>query len=342
MKLPFSTTDTEFQKQFKEALGFTDADIPLRKIKPDLRNAGQELIDLIGLPTYNSLIANSELNIEGGQGATTPYQDVYMTELFRYSISTIAYTAFAPSNDLGHTPNGRRMRSSDDEKTPFEWMMARDDDNLQRRSYKAVDSLINYLDANSDTWKASAAFKSSHKLFVRTLKDFEPRYQLSSSLLLLKLTPGIDMCEKRDIYSRIGKTLFESLKAKVLYFATTPSGTAQTAITENEAKMIELIKDACCYFTLSWGIKRLQVNLFPEGILQPVRGDRATVKGRAVPQFLEVDQVSNLFKEDADKALAEIEAHYKVMFPPTVEEATIATETNEPFGFTEDDNFVTT
>lgn len=342
MELPFSTTDTEFQKQFKEALGFTDADIPLRKIKPDLRNAAQELIDLIGQPTYDSLIANSKLDIEGESGATAPYQDEYLTELFRYSISTIAYAMFAPSNDLGHTPNGRRMRTSDDEKTPFEWMMARDDDNLQRRSYKAVDSLINYLDANSATWKGSDAFTASHKLFVRNLKDFEPRYQLSSSLLLLKLSPGIDMCEKRDITSRITKELFDSLKAKVLYFAKEPEGTDQDAITENEAIMIELIKDACCYFSLSWGIKRLQVNLFPEGILQPVRGDRATIKGRSVPQFLEVDQVSNLFKEDADKALAEIEAHYKVMFPPVIDTSNTNKQTQEPYGFADDDLFVNT
>lgn len=342
MELPFSTVDTEFQKEFKDALGFTDADIPLRKIKPDLRNAAEELINLIGKPTYDSLIANSKLNIAGESGATAPYQDVYLTELFRYSLSTIAYALFAPSNDLGHTPNGRRMRSSEDEKTPFEWMMARDDDNLQRRSYKATDSLINYLDENSDQWKDSEAFTASHKLFVRSLKDFEPRYQLSSSLLLLKLSPGLDMCEKRDITSRITKELFDALKAKVLYFAKEPNGTGQEAITANEAIMIELIKDACCYYSLAWGIKRLQVNLFPEGILQPIRSDRATLKARSVPQFLEVDQVSNLFQEDCNNALAEIESHYKVMFPPTVEETTTTTKTEDPYGFNEADNFVNT
>jgi len=342
MKLPFSKVDSEFQKEFKEALGFTDADIPLRKIKPDLRNAAQDLTDLIGAPTYHSLIDNTLLNIEGATGATTPYQDVDLTELFRYALSTMAYVMFAPANDLGHTPNGRRMRSSDDEKTPFEWMMARDDDNLQRRSFKAVDSLLSYLDENSDEWKASEAFTKSYKLFVRTLKDYEPRYQLSSTLLLLKLSPGLEMCENRDVVSRIGKKLFDSLKTKVLYFAKEPTGTAQEAITANEAKMIELIKDACCYSALAWGIKRLQVNLFPEGILQPVRGDRATIKGRSVPQFLEVDQVSNLFQEDCNRALTDIEAHYKVMFPPTPEEIASKKQYEDPFGFSEDDNFVTT
>lgn len=342
MELPFSKIDSEFQKEYKESLGFTDADIPLRKIKPDLRNAAEELIDLIGKPTYDSLIANSKLNIEGATGATAPFQNVYMNELFRYSLTTISYAMFAPANDLGHTPNGRRMRSSDDEKTPFEWMMTRDDDNLQRRSFKAVDSLINYLDKNSDEWKASETFKKSHKLFVRNLKDFEPRYQLSSSLLLLKLSAGLAMCEKREIFSRIGKELFETLKTKVFYFAQEPSGTTQPEITENEAKMIELIKDACCYFSLAWGIKRLQVNLFPEGVLQPVRGDRNNLKGRMVPQFLEVDQVSDLFTEDSNKALLEIENHYKVMFPPVIDPLNISKQAHEPYGFTEDDPFVTT
>ncbi|MFD2824808.1 DUF6712 family protein [Lacinutrix iliipiscaria] len=341
MKYPFSTNSTEFQKQYKEALGFTDADIPLRKIKPDLRNAAQELIDLIGKSTYDSLIANTELNIEGAEDASTPYQDEDMTEIFRYALATMSYAMFAPSNDLAHTPNGRRMRSSGDEKTPFEHMIVRSDDVLQRRSFKAADRLLNYLDQNSDTWKDSDAFKASHKLFVRNLKDYEPRYQLSSSLLFLKLRPGLEMCENRNILSRIGSTVFESLKAKVLYFAKEPDGEAQEAITLNEARMITLIKDACCYYALSWGIKRLQINLFPEGVLQPVRGDRATIRGRSVPQFLEVDQVSNLFLEDCNKSLKEIEDHYKVMFPPPVVE-TSETESEDPYGFNKNDNFVST
>lgn len=334
MEIPFDTSsNTAFASDLKDTLGFVDSDIALRKIKPDLDAAAYDLVKTIGQSTYDALIVNKNLNIEGSQNAIAPYQDEMLTGYFKYAIGSMAWVDHASASDLAHTPNGRRMRSSDDEKTPFEWMLARDDDNLQKRSYKAIDVLINYMDNNFDVWKASTSFTKSHELFVRTTEDFSQFYTLESRLLLIKLRPGLSMCESYEIIPRIGQELYESLKTKKAQPET---------LSADEKKMIFLIQKSSAYSSLSYGLPRLQVNLFPEGILQSIRSDRSTVKARQVPQFLEIKQVADLFKKDADNSLLEVESHYKKMFPPAIITPTETATISNPYGFDENDTFVNT
>ena len=233
------------------------------------------------------------------------------------------------------------MRSSDDQKTPFEWMLANDDDNLQKRAFKAVDSLILYMDENFDFWKESDQFKLTHKLYVRTLDDFSAAYVLDSRLLLIKLVPGLYQCEKREIYPRIGAELNEILKAKILYKALGSTDDTSKELTADELLLIDLIREACAYYSLSWAFPRLQVNMFPEGILQSIRSDRSTIKGRAVPVVPVIDQITKLFKDDADKAFLNIERQIKKMFPPAAVEKNISETNEDKFGFSGNDNFVT-
>lgn len=343
MKIPFSTEQNLFETEFKEALGFTDVDIPLRKIKPDLISAAHYLIQIIGQPTYDQLILNSTLNIEGENEAVAPFKDVDLDIAYKNAIAIYGYFLFAPSNDLGHTSNGRKMRQSEDEKTPFEWMMARDDDNLQKRAYRSIDVLLNYMDENFKFWKESEKFKVTHKHFVRTIEDFNGAFVIESRLLLAKLIPGIEQCERREIIPRIGKTTYDALKTKVIYIASgKPDGQEDPgAITEPEALLLDYIKDASAYYALYWGLPRLQLNLFPEGILQSVRGDRTTIRGRSVPQVPIIDQASKLFKGDCDNALMRIEESIKEMFPPIIDE-TIEEEEQSDYAFDDDDNFAST
>lgn len=325
MELLF-TTGTGFSKELKEAIGFVDSDIPERKIKPDLRAATRELINIIGNTTYEAIVSNYKL----GPGAAG--KDLTLIEFAQSAVGITGYALFAPANDLGHTPNGRRMRTSDDEKTPFEWMMARDDDQLQRRGYRAIDQLIKYMDESFAVWKGSDEYKESYKLFIRSTDEFNDYYQIDSRLLLLKLNPGLNNCEKREIFPRIGPDLFTELKEKRL---------ASTALTPEEDLLLSYIQEACVWHSLAWGITRLQINLLPEGILQSIRSERATVKGRIVPAGMEVSQVSNLFNADAARLFIEIESLVKKINPPPPP-AIGDFYDSSPYGNCDDDLFVNT
>ena len=314
--------DTEFSQEFKDALGFVDSDIKFRKIKPDLLVATRNLKELIGDTTYEALVAN---NVKLDSDET---KDKTLDEFSRNAIAITAYVLHAPLNNLAHTPNGRRMRSSDDEKTPFEWMLKNDDDNLQKRANRSLDTLIKYMDESLPAWKESKVYLKSFESYIRNISEFNPFYVLESRLLLLKLTPAILTCEKRLVIPRITSELNSTLKA---YRKTHPE-----TIDDTNEELIKLIQEACAYYSLSWALPRLQLNLFPDGILQSYRSDRSTISASKVPEGMQVDQVSQLFKEDYEKALIEIEALVK-------EPETIDTEiTTIEDGFDDDDPFVNT
>lgn len=333
MEIPFVTTSPDFEEQYKVALGFVDVDFPFIKLRPDIKSAANELIKIIGKPVYEALMLNH---------VATANKDKDLSEAFQEAIACYSYMLFAPANDIAHTPNGRRMRSSEDEKTPWEWMLTSSNDNLQKRAFKAIDALIHYMDANFAAWKASEKFKITHKLFVRTLEDFSHSYVLDSRLLLIKLVPGLSRAETREIIPRITLELYNSLKEKVIYKASGETSDQTKIITEDEALLIELIKEACAYYALSWSFPRLQVNMFPEGILQAVRGDRTTIKGRMVPVTPIIDQTSKLFKDDCDIALLNIENQMKVIFPPELVNLSESESDEEKYGFSDNDNFVST
>jgi hypothetical protein len=56
----------------------------------------------------------------------------------------------APSNDVAHTNNGRKMRQDEGEKLPFQWMLDNDNASLEKRYYRALDDLIKFLDRSKD------------------------------------------------------------------------------------------------------------------------------------------------------------------------------------------------
>lgn len=311
-----------FSVEFKEALGFVDSDMKWRKLKPDILVASRNLLSLIGKPTYDALIANyNKLDSDASKDTT-------LLEFSKNAIAINAYTLHAPVNDLGHTPNGRKMRSSDDEKTPFEWMIKNDDDNLQKRANRSLDNLIKYMDDAFDAWKESDVYKQSYSSYIRSVDEFDPYYVLESRLLLLKLTPAIIRAEKSLVVSRIGSELNEALKT---YRKTQPE-----TVSQQYEDLIRAIQEVCAYYSLSWAIPRLQLTLFPEGVLQPYRSDRSTISSRKTSEGMQVDQVSQLFKEDYERALIDLEG--LVATPEEIETETI--EMSD--GFDDDDPFVNT
>lgn len=323
MDLLFGKTPGNEQAELKLSLGFIDADISFNKIKPDLRTATSKLIEVIGKPTYEGIVAEYK--------KPTP-TELDLIELAQYAVATAAYRLYAPANDLQHGNNGRKMLTDEHSKTPFEHMIVASNDDIEKRSFRALDELIKYMDADYVLWKASAQYKASHKLFVRTTAEYDLHYVMNSRLLLIKLQPGMALAEKREILPRITREVFDVLKAK-------RNGTNTTPLTETEQVLLPLIQEACVYSSLSWGIPRLQATLFPEGILQSIRSDRATIKGRTAFQGNQVDQLSQLFKEDSARVLMEIE---KVLKPEEVVVVDPNAVPEEPFGFSEDDNFVST
>ncbi len=329
MKLIFGLVEEDFSEEIKKALGFIDHDVPFIKMKPDLRTVTSKLIRFIGKETYADLSLIYE-NHEDAPAETTAGDNANLLELAQSYVATAAYRLFAPVNDLQHGKNGRKMLTDEDSKTPFEHMLVASNDELERRSFRAMDDLLYILDEISTTWKGSDNYKATHRLFVRTTDDFDTFHVMGSRLLLLKLQPDMEYVETRQILPRIGKDVFDALKQKL-------NGTATDALSDKEKDLLPLLKEAAVNGSLSRGVIRLQGTLFPEGLLQQTRVDRATIKSRMGFIGNQVDQASQFFSQTADRVLKDIEAVI-TSYAPVVETDTEETATDN--SCTSDDKFM--
>ena len=288
MDLLFEKEGTNGSTELKSLLGFIDADIKFDKIKPDVITATNELVDLVGPEMYTLARAAYIAN---------PVSDATLVYHMRYPIAIMAYSLLAPSNDIAHTANGRKMRQDENQKQAFEWMIDRDNQALQKRYYRAVDDLLKYLET-IEAWKTTEAYKAVKRLFVNNTKDFDEHFRIQSRFTLLQLAPGMRQCEERNILPRIGRERFDALKTAVTTGAT---------INDADAELIALIQEACVYHSLAWGMARLSVTIFPDGVLQAYTSDRETTQIRRPAVNTEVQAARQAFAADAASALERIE-----------------------------------
>lgn len=308
--------------ELKKLLPYIDADLEYEMLEPDLITTTNDVIAIVGYGIY--------------QAAETVYEDnpdvdtleSKFLRAMRYPIAVNGYRLFAPTNDLSHTNNGRKMRGDESEKTPFEWMIDRDDAAQERRYFRALDDLIIFLDrmrkiAAPETaedifenelatlWNDSESYQLTHNLIIRTVADFDRIFPIRSRLLLNNISQGMDDCEVYEIVPRIGQVKFDEIKAKIK---------AKNALDQKEVQLVKFIKQAIVGYSLAWAMQRFSVNLFPEGVLQHYTSDRATTKGKKPALNIEPEMARLAHQSDADKALLKIED--LVAPEPTVEDCT--------------------
>ncbi|MEI6865786.1 DUF6712 family protein [Flavicella sp.] len=266
-------------------LSFLDVDIDFNKLKPKLITASNDVIGLIGKEMY--ALALVEFKKEAAE-------EKNLDIIFNIAnpIAIQAYRKYAPHNDLSHTTKGRLNRVEDNEKSPFQWMIENDNNALERSYYEALDDLIKYLDSSIVSWKETSAYKATHGLFLNSPCDFDTYFPIGNSrLLFLKLAPGIRRAETREIKSRLGSELYTSLKEPA---------------NGNEA-LLDKVREACVYSALAWSMRRLSVQLFPEGVLQGFSSERMTQKATKAPENNEAFAVARYFESDAKDAFLELE-----------------------------------
>jgi len=322
MKLIFNLSNNpkEASKEIKALIPYVDKDLNYTNLIPDLKTATRDLIKLIGKDVYQII---EDLYWDSATNPLTDLQEEFRITI-AYPIATNGYRLYAPTNDLVHTNNGRKMRGDDNEKVPFEHLLDKDNSHQEKRYYRGLDDLIEFLDNipfndnptsqqqefenNLHTaWKESQAFKELNSLFINTVDEFNRFFRIDSRLILLKLSPGIKDCEDYQILSRIGKTKFEELKTK--------QKNSVPIDNETDLLLLKLIKQACVFHSLAWAMHRYSVNLYPDGVLQHYTSDRATIRGQKPALNLEVHTAKMAFEEDAAKALIAIE---QLVAPPVI------------------------
>lgn len=320
MKLIFDKAEKGNEELLKH-LGFIDVSVSYENMVRFIRSASIEVRQLIGEATYGSIADIYWSTTEEPNDVENNIIDAVQD-----AIAVQAYRQYAPSKDVAHTQNGRRMRMDDHEKQAFEWMIDRDNENMERMYYQSLDHLLIVLDT-LPSWKTTDEYKSLNSLFVSTTSILQNYFDINNSrLLMMKLQPGLKQCEDMQILPRLGKEAFDALKENAT----------------GKERLLELVRAACVYWALQWAFSgRLTVNLFPEGVLQRYVGDRNTNLAKQVATMNEYAWAAQQFRGDALELLKHIENEVAPPIELNAEES--ENETSESnFGFKNTDGFVTT
>ena len=257
-----------FSADFKHYIGIVDADIKFNRMESSLIPASSEIYDLIGDTNYSNVLTDAD--------------EAPFTKLVKRAILIRALIIYLPTADIAITNNGRKNRVDEHEGTPWEWMLDKNETALTNFYYMHLDLLLKHMFRNNipvNTEKYD--FKN---LLVNSLDLFEKHFNINGShFLFLKLIPALLECEELELSPRLGGITSDA-------FSTAMKNTAEKA---------------CVYYALDWGLRRLNVQLFPDGVFQQTINTGGKMKkAGAGLQYLET---AMLFKADCQKYLISLE-----------------------------------
>lgn len=259
-------------EQLRALTGSYYANNDITKMEGEISQAADELGRLIG----HSIIAKAEAAEEGDELRT----------LVQRPVAILACLRMYQKNDLSHEDDGRKFKVSTDgvDKIPWEWQLDRDDAIQMEAYYRAVDSLVDYLNTNlPDEWKQSRLYRETRSLIVKDAEEFDRYYPIQrSGRIFLLLVPFIREAQEMTVKPAYGKTEWETLITEG----------------EDESEAHYAASMAVCLLAMSAALTRLPLKVLPCGV---VRGYLAESGSReSEPAALDdVSRAASWLKADA-------------------------------------------
>ena len=190
----------ESAAQLRALTGNYYANNDFQKVQGDIDQAADELGRLIGY----AIIAKAEQADEGDR----------LRLLVQRPVAILACLRLYQKNDLSHEDDGRKFKVSTDggDKLPWEWQLDRDDAIQLETYYRAVDTLIDYLNEQQpEEWTGSRLYRETQSLIVRNAADMDRYYPIQRSgrtfLLLVPFIREAQLMTVQDAYGAGWKDL---------------------------------------------------------------------------------------------------------------------------------------
>ncbi|HFK5518836.1 hypothetical protein CMU39_14220 [Elizabethkingia anophelis] len=296
-------TKENFSEEFKDAVGIVDSDVSFKRLKPSIELSSEEMIELIGDDNYTA--------------AVSALPEDPFKQLVKTAILMKALIIYLPAGDLTIGNNGRTMRRDDNSVSAFQWQIEKHDNSLEQTYYRILDRLLKFMIKDN---KEINLLKYDYKdLIVNSLNLFEAHFNIEGShLLYLKLIPALREAEKLEILPRAGKDILEEIK------------------TDPKSDLAFLVQKCIVNYAMSWGINKLNLQLFPKGVLQnESEGSKGYSKKSA--DGVQRQGLAISFNNDLDRDLKALEKEIskKKQTPVDPSESMFS-----DFGFNKNDGFV--
>ena len=270
--------DNKGTTELRELTGNYFANNEFRKVSGEIELATEELEGLIGRDVIS--LAEDSYN---GRGESP---DPELVKKVQRPIAMIATLRMYRKNDLSHEDDGRKFKLSTDngEKLPWEWQLDRDDAIHLEEYYKALDTLIRYLNKKQvKEWMESPLYRLSQSLIIRSGESFDSYFPIErSERMFLLLLPFIREAQMLTVKRAYGKGWDDLL--------------AEKCVPETDAHFAAC--KAVALMAMGMALRRLSLSVIPGGVVRRFIAENGMGKSESV-SLEDVKRVSEWMADDA-------------------------------------------
>lgn len=268
-------------RELENLTGQWYASSPFRLIATEIEFATGEVAGLVGEAVVREA-ADCYLNEPESELLTAVRRPVAFLALMRY----------AALSSVSHESTGRKVKVDDNEKSPYEWQIDRDDRAMRERYYRSLDALYTYLEkSGNENWLASGKKKRVGESIVKSIEDFEAIYPIDGSYY---------------VYYMLQSLVVERQRAVVGPFA----GAKWAAIAGGSAdeRVLALAKRAAVLSAVIVAGTRWSLEVFPLEIARRFSPTYQGNKSNKSAAMNEIDWYIGNLKEEVKDALSDLAA----------------------------------
>jgi hypothetical protein len=214
------------------------------------------IIPVIGKEQYDDI--NDDYN-----ASATPTLSDEQTALLaklRVPIANFAFMLWIPFGQVQMDSSGIRIVTTDNLKTAFQWQIDELKASSNRSGYSGLEDLLEFMETNKadySLWTGSTAYTEFKKHFIKSAKEFQLHFNISSSrMTYLAMLPIMNRIEESVIKNTLGATKYAEIKAELL---------AGTVSTENQ-DLLDIIIPAVANLAMARAINELALKIDEFGI----------------------------------------------------------------------------
>ena len=247
-------------KELRELLGFIDANTNFDKWLTWINLSMRQITDITGTEIYKQAETYyKQLSFDFRQEENEEY---LLVKKFQLANALFAYVKMIPSLDAGHGNDGRKKGIGENEKELTALEQYKDEANILNLAYEALEDLLIFLEEqNFEAWEKAPVKQMLKSLVITKLSEFNEYFTLGSSRMFFTMLPMIREVQEMKVVPAITRTrmtaLLEAMKA------------AEPTDEQKELlEMLPLIRRPLVLASLALAIKRLPVEVLPDGIVQ--------------------------------------------------------------------------
>ena len=247
--------DGDGAQEILELIGVISAGVSFDKWEPLFPFGIRDVSAIVGRSVVLDLadVYNAEegeqrdlvMSIEGMEEALT---------YLRQAVALFTWLKIIPTLDAQHDENGRSRRLGENEKGLTALQEWKDEQNILRLAYEAVDALIETMTIHHHQyWLDSPKYSMRKSLLVRNKEEFDEYYNIGSHRLFVTLLPMLREIQQGSVAPIVGSDRMRQLVGGDSLLESILGDTARRALV---------------LLTMEKAIRRLPVEVMPEGIVQ--------------------------------------------------------------------------